>query len=331
LLTHLHTTGFLAGFFIFLKNIYFSVTGIVFICLMKNALLMDKHPGGLSDEELIALCRQGDKKSLESLIERYRHFIYNVSSKMTANRQDADDITQEVLIKVITKLDSFKGNSAFRTWLYKIMVNHILNYKKAITRRRVSFGSFGQVLDNAPDAEITAGEEYHADKIVLIEETKQTCMSGMLLCLHKKPRLVFILSELFGVNDKVGAEIMAISAENFRMILSRAKKDLYNFMHDKCGLINKNNPCRCAKKTRSFIEAGFVNPKSLRFTAGHQKSIEQVAGEKQKNMENLLENEYKQLYLQHSYLEGPDFIRSLRELVSSEKVNKIFNLKKNTL
>jgi len=288
---------------------------------MKNNTAM------LSDEELIKQCNEGDKKSLEKLIERYRGFIYNVSFKMTANGEDAADLTQEILIKVITKLAGFKGESSFKTWLYRISINHILNYKKSSIKNKYTFADFGKSLDDTPDSEITADDYYSADKKLLIEETRQTCMTGMLLCLDEKPRLVFILGELFGLNDKAGSQVMEVSPENFRMMLSRAKKDLYNFMHDKCGLINKNNPCRCAKKTKGFIKAGFVNPDSLRFTASHLQTIEQVALEKNMDMDNLLHNEYRQLYLQHTYLEGTGFINDLNNLLASDKLKNVFNLK----
>jgi RNA polymerase sigma factor (sigma-70 family) len=285
---------------------------------------MEKHA---TDEELTRRCRAGEKKSLEQLVKRYQRFIFNVSLKMMGNSEDAADITQEILIRMITKLDGFREESSFKTWLYRISMNHILNYKKASLKRKFTFAGFGKTLDDTPDSELAASDFYKADKLVLVEETKQTCMSGMLLCLDKKHRLVFILGELFGINDKAGSEIMQSSPENFRMMLSRAKRDLYSFMHDKCGLINKNNPCRCAKKTKAFINAGFVNPDNLRFTAGHRQTIELAAGQKNRDMENLVNNEYRQLYLQHSYLTGPDFVRQLNELLASDKVKNIFNLK----
>jgi len=290
---------------------------------------MQKNGDNRPDEELIGQSRSGDRKSLGKLVERYRDFIYNLSFKMTANREDAADMTQEILIKMITNLDGFRQESTFKTWLYKITVNHILNDRKTRTKKKYSFAGFGETLDHTPDGELKATDDYGADKLVLIEETKQTCMSGMLLCLDKKHRLVFILGELFGVKDKIGGQIMETSPENFRMILSRAKKDLYSFMQDKCGLINKNNPCRCAKKTKSFIRAGYVNPKSLRFTANRLQTIEEAAGEKQRDMDNLLHNEYRQLFLQHNYLEGPEFIQSLNKLLLSDKMKNIFNLNQN--
>ena len=84
--------------------------------------------------------------------------------------------------------------------------------------------------------------------------------SGMLMCLIREQRIVYILGEIFEVDFEMGAEILELTAANFRKQLSRARQQLYNFMENKCCLINKNNPCRCHKKTRTFIEKGWVNP-----------------------------------------------------------------------
>jgi len=280
----------------------------------------------IPDEKLVESSLKGDRKSIEILIKRYQDFIYNISLKMTWNKDDSADITQEVLIKIMTKLDSFKHNSSFKTWLYRITINHILNERKgASVKKKMTLRQFGERLDITPDSDLTADENYGADTQLLVEETKQTCMSGMLMCLDKKHRMVFILAELFGINDSTGGELLEISKENFRMILSRAKKDLYSFMHNKCGLINKENPCRCAKKTKSFIKAGFVNPASLLFTSKYKMTIEEASGPKQRELEDILYNEYRQLYLQHNYLEGPDFANSLSELLSSDKIRQLFN------
>ena len=289
---------------------------------------MEKSVENLSDNELVNRGLQGDRRSLEKLISRYNDMIYNISAKMVRDADDAADITQEVLIKVITKLDTFKHDSSFKTWLYRITVNHVLNFRKSkAVSMRATFRRFGELLDGAPSLELAADDNYGADKTLLIEETKQTCMSGMLLCLDKKQRIVFILGELFGFNDKTGSELLEITPANFRMILSRAKGDLYNFMHHKCGLVNTNNPCRCAKKTKAFIEAGYVNPESLRFKGSHLMKIKNVSGEKQEGLENLYAHEYRQLFQEHTFLQGPDFNRLLNELLSSEKLNKLFNLK----
>src|ERR1700742_5117646 len=125
-------------------------------------------PPERSDEMLVQASLQGDKKSLEQLVARYRDLIFNIALKMIQDREEAADITQEVLIKVITKLDGFKYNSAFKTWVYRITVNQVLNYKKSThIRKRFTFRQYGETLDGAPDEELTADDRYGADNGLL--------------------------------------------------------------------------------------------------------------------------------------------------------------------
>jgi len=106
---------------------------------------------------------------------------------------------------------------------------------------------------------------------LLIEEAKISCTSRMLLCLDRGQRLVYILGEILDVGDAVGAKLLEISADNFRQRLSRARRELHSFMNDKCGLVNPANPCRCAKKTRGFMQAGYVDPAKLLFATSSSK------------------------------------------------------------
>ena len=279
-----------------------------------------------SDKELIEKSLNGSKKDLEVLIERYNDYIFNIAYKMLWNIEDAKDITQEILISFVTKLDSFKFNSTFKTWLYRIAVNHILNYRKAKGRNKeFSFEQYGTNLDNTPDS-LLKPTAYQIDNEILYEEVKQTCMSGMLLCLDNQYRMVFIIGEILGFNDKIGSEILDVSPENFRMILSRAKKQLYQFMNNKCGLVNKKNPCRCAKKTKSFIEAGYVHPKKLVFYPKHKTFIEKIALEKQEEMETHFYADYRALYKKHTFLSNKEFADELNKILSSKEVKSLFNL-----
>jgi hypothetical protein len=88
-----------------------------------------------------------------------------------------------------------------------------------------------------------------ASSELLVEEARIGCMTGMLLCLDRRQRLAFILGEDFGLTSEIGGEVMDVSADNFRQLPSRARRDLYQFTNEKCGLVNSANPCRCAKKS----------------------------------------------------------------------------------
>ena len=212
--------------------------------------------------------RSGDRKALEELVQRHQGWIYNIAIRMLYHPQDAEDATQEILIKVLTRLSSFEGRSSFRTWLYRIVVNHVLNMKRGRAEGGMSHRfrlPIGEALDNTPDLELADPKGDIGGANLLLTEAMIACTSGMLLCLDREQRLTYILGAIFEVSDTVAAEVLEITRENFRQRLARARRDLRNFMNDKCGLVNQANPCRCAKKTRGFIQAGYVDPDNLLF------------------------------------------------------------------
>ncbi|MEM8894075.1 MAG: sigma-70 family RNA polymerase sigma factor [Bacteroidota bacterium] len=214
------------------------------------------------DKELIKKTLEGEKSALNQLIERHQPFIYNIAWKMVGDHTNASDLSQEALIKIITSLGKFNFQSSFRTWAYRIVHNHFLNdQKKSAKAMATNFHDLGEALDSIPDVELS-----HEEKLKRAEETKEirlTCLSGMLLCLTKEQRMTYIIGEMFRADHTVGSEIMEMSKANFRMKLSKARKDLISFMQNKCGLVDQANPCRCHKKVTVSLEAGIIDSKSL--------------------------------------------------------------------
>src|SRR5260221_5117700 len=107
---------------------------------------------GSVEAELVEQAKNGNRDALEKLVLRHQAWIYNIAVRMVFRPQDAEEATQEVLVKVITKLSMFKGESTFRTWLYRIAANHVLNMKRrwAETRTTTSADS-GATIDGTPD------------------------------------------------------------------------------------------------------------------------------------------------------------------------------------
>ncbi|TXN36770.1 RNA polymerase sigma factor [Flagellimonas hymeniacidonis] len=286
---------------------------------------MESHKN-ISDEDLIEMALTGHKKSLEVLIERNQNWIFNVALTFVGDSAEAADLTQEVLIKVITKLDTFKNKSSFRTWMYRIIKNHFLNMKRG--KHEVSpptFEQFGQGLDKLPD-ESLSNYAYEVEEKLLVQEAKISCMKGMLLCLDREQRLIYIIGELFEFPDSVGSEIMEISKQNFRTKLHRAKKQLYNFMDHKCGLINTSNPCRCHRKTAGFVKMGYVDPVTLNFQRDVISEINAVIDKKVEIYSDEVLPDYQKLYQEHPFLKSPDKLASIRELLATESVKQTFNL-----
>jgi RNA polymerase sigma factor (sigma-70 family) len=279
-----------------------------------------------SDDELIDSAVNGSMAALEALIYRHQHFIYNIALKMMGNVQDAQDITQEVLIKIITKLSQFKKESNFRTWLYRITFNHFLQMKKSMSELATeSFEVVEKQLDSIPNQALSVLEESEMRDV--IEETKLTCMNGMLLCLERNQRMVFILGELFNVNHDLGANLLNISKDNFRQMLSRARKDLYNFMNNKCGLIRKENPCRCSGKTKGFVRAGKVNLENLQFNSDYLRSIQEVVGQKKDEYDDFVTENYADIFAKHPFQEKEHRQIIFNRLINNESFRNIFSLK----
>jgi RNA polymerase sigma factor (sigma-70 family) len=275
----------------------------------------DDAPTDLEDRALVEHARSGAREALEALVARHQAWIYNIAVRMLYHPQDAEDATQEILIKTLTRLGSFEGRSTFRTWLYRIAVNHVLNTKRG--RREpaaLTFGCYGHGLDTTPDFDPPDEGTVPVDVRLLVDEARITCTAGMLLCLDREQRLVYILGEIFEVTDAVGAELLDISRENFRQRLARARRDLHSFMNDKCGLVDRANPCRCAKKTRGFIEAGYVDPKHLLFA---RERVEDVQQRSRTNAEALLtlDEQCAEIFRQHPFYESPDAVPALRRLL----------------
>src|SRR5436190_24049768 len=205
--------------------------------------LADHASTDLEDQAHVARARVGDREALEALVRRHQPWIYNIAVRMLYHPQDAEDAAQEILIKALTGLASFEGRSSFRTWLYRIAANHVLNTKRGrLEPPAISLSCYGHGLDETPDLDLPDPRDVPADVRLLVDEARITCTTGMLLCLDREQRLIYIFGDIFTVTDTVGAELIDISPENFRQRLARARRDLHSFMNDKCGLVNPANP-----------------------------------------------------------------------------------------
>jgi len=275
----------------------------------------DAAAGEPLDQELVKAIKDGNRAALEELVGRHQAWIYNLALRMVHHPADAEDATQEILIKLLTKLSTFDGRSAFRTWLYRVAVNHLLNLKRGRSEaRRLTFVQYGTNLEDTPDEDLPDPRALPVDAQLLVAEARIGCTSGMLLCLDREQRVVFILGGIFGVSDAVGAELLELTRDNFRQRLARARRDLRNFMQDRCGLVNGSNPCRCAKKTQGFIKAGHIDPFELRFARERVTHVRDVAPRATSVITGLNEA-YVEVFRDHPFQDPPDFVARLRDLL----------------
>ncbi|WP_321476059.1 RNA polymerase sigma factor [uncultured Paludibaculum sp.] len=277
-----------------------------------------------ADRELVARAQTGDRQALEELITRHQPWIYNIAVRVLYTTENAEDATQEILMRVVRGIHTFRGESKFRTWLYRLATNQILSFKRkwAAAEPAYSFDWFAGDLDATGLAEIPDPRTVPVPVEVLIEEAKMSCTAAMLLCLDGRQRLVYTLGEIFGVSDSVGAEVVGITPANFRQILARARRDLYTFLDGKCGLVNESNPCRCPKKVRGFMERGYLKPDKLQFATGHLHKVREVASSRGGELIDASDRLYAALYQDQPFVEPPgELVRQALAGVSLDPPN----------
>ena len=276
------------------------------------------------DAQLIQQALNGDKAALNQLIDRHYADTFNICLKMLYSHKDAEDVNQEIWIKIVTRLKTFQFKSAFSTWMYRIAVNHILDMKKRSVELQITkgFEGYGDNLANIK-SEVLNQEEKMVLKEAVIE-AKLSCMSGMLMCLNREQRLFYIMGDVFKIGHNMGSEIFNISPDAYRKKISRARKDLFKFMDDQCSLVNKNNPCTCEKKTKGFIKLGYVNPDNLLFNKDYKQSIYEQLLEKEAALSSAREAVQTRLFQEHPYEEQPEQI--LNEIISSHQLNTLLRL-----
>ncbi|HKE84136.1 MAG TPA: RNA polymerase sigma factor [Vicinamibacterales bacterium] len=216
-------------------------------------------------ETLEALARRaidGDRDALDLIVKDLQGDIYGLALRMLWNREDAEDATQEILVRVVTRLSQFDFRSTLKTWVYRIAVNHILDVKKSpVERMELTFERFGRDLADGLSSEGPG----NAERSLLTEEVKVGCTIGMLQCLDRPHRLAYILGEIFELPGPEGADALGIPEELFRKRLQHARAAITSFTRVHCGLASDTAACSCNRRVPAALRAGRVREDALYF------------------------------------------------------------------
>ncbi len=218
-----------------------------------------------TNEELQTLVDQataGDKQALEALISGVQDIVFNLSLRMLGTFADAEDATQDILLKMITHLSSFKGDSTFTTWVFSIAVNHLKNYKKHMFARYApSFEYYGDDIENGKIEDVPDLTQ-NVEKDILAEELKMSCTNVMLQCLDTESRCIFILGTMFKVDSRIAGDILDMTPEAYRQRLSRIRKKMADFLGQYCGEYGGGR-CKCKDRINYAIQNHRINPLKL--------------------------------------------------------------------
>lgn len=178
-----------------------------------------------SDRELVARAQRQDRDAYNELIQRYHKKIYALVYNMTSNKEDAEDVVQEVFFKAYTALKHFKGDSSFYTWIYRIAVNRTINFvKKRKKRAGLSLDDVEGGVERDPTyVELSAKESPFRDATLSELQEK---LNTALQTLSEKHRTVVVLHDIQGVPHDEIAKMLGVSSGTVRSRLFYARQIL---------------------------------------------------------------------------------------------------------
>lgn len=224
-------------------------------------------------EDVLRRATQGDLAALDRVLLAIQPGLYNLSVRMLGNRDDAADATQEILLKVVIHLGSFKGQAAFTTWVWSVARNHLLTAKtRSAESPEISLEAIAERLEAGLDFVSSLAQSQGAPKVLTPEDKAEArqvalaCTQNMLMALSREQRLVYVLDTVFDLSSKDAADILGIPADTYRQKLSRARAKVQVFAASACGLVDPSAACRCEKQAIALRHSrmkGAAKPGSL--------------------------------------------------------------------
>jgi RNA polymerase sigma factor (sigma-70 family) len=218
---------------------------------------------GMSNDDLAVLAgaaAAGDRAAAEQFVSDIQDDVYELSLRMLGHPADAQDAAQEILVIIVTHLGSFRGESAVKTWVWRIAANHLGRVRRG-RREVVSFEILGDRLKTGLREEPSDRPDPEAE--TLARELRLRCTEAMILSLDRELRIAYVLGDIMALSGEEAAEVLGIDPATYRKRLSRGRALLRIFLEGWCGVLDPSNPCRCANQVDCAIERGLLAPDDL--------------------------------------------------------------------
>lgn len=213
---------------------------------------------------LVGRAADGDSQAVAEIVRALQKPIYGIALRMLLSPHDAEDATQEALVRVVTRLAQYRGESAFSTWAYRIAVRRILDHRRH-RGPSLTFEAFAEDLKEGRDDDAVERTE----NAILYHQLKMVCGRAMLQCLDEDQRIAFVLGEILELSSSDAAEILEIEPATFRKRVSRARSALTEFLGRRCGVFNESAACACHRRLDRAVALGRVRPDDLEVTSGN--------------------------------------------------------------
>lgn len=186
----------------------------------------------MEEQKFIEALRQGNHKAYGQLLDKYQQKVFSTCISFVPNKEDAEDIAQDVFIEVFASISKFKGNSKLSTWIYRISVNKSLEFiRKKNTKKR--FGFMQSLLGNdIPIDKSSYFTEFKHPGIQLENKEKNEILFAAINKLPEAQRIVYTLNKIDDLSYQQVSEITKKSISSIESLLFRAKKNLQKLLYD---------------------------------------------------------------------------------------------------
>ncbi|MEV0251340.1 RNA polymerase sigma factor [Nocardia sp. NPDC050712] len=206
---------------------------------------------------LVARAVAGEQAALAQVVRGLQDPLYRLALRMTGRPADAEDATQEILLRVLGRLGSWRAEAKLLTWAYRVGVNYLINLRRRSPQERIDL-DLDQFAAGLSDG--LADEDYRGpDAALLSGEVRLGCSQAMLQCLARDERVAFVLGEVFELSSADAAYILGIGPAAYRKRLERAKKRIGTFLTATCGVVSEQARCRCSRRIDQALRSGRID------------------------------------------------------------------------
>jgi len=195
-----------------------------------------RAPKAASETQLVARAQRGDEEAFAALFEMHKRRVYSLCLRMTGNTAEAEDLTQEAFLQLFRKISTFRGESAFSTWLHRLAVNVVLMHLRRKGLQQVSLDE----VDSCQDEPVK--RDYGDNDRRLMGSVDRISLSRAIADLPPGYRTVFVLHDVEGYEHNEIAEIMNCSVGNSKSQLHKARMKLRDWLRQNEGLATPGEP-----------------------------------------------------------------------------------------
>lgn len=214
------------------------------------------------ETQLVERAVSGDEAAFVELVDPLRKPLFSYIYRMVTLRQDAEDLLQDVLVRVLQSLPGFRGEARFKTWLFGIATHACMDHLRSKKRWRAEAQLYGQYETEADPIEVKNLEALmHAPDFVFeMREHIAFCFSCISRTLEPDEQAAIMLREVLGFSNQEAAKMLEVSEPVFRHRLSAARSKMTGTYEGLCQLINKTGVCWQCKGLHEFAGPGHHGP-----------------------------------------------------------------------